>query len=157
MLKNRGAGVLLHISSMPSPYGIGVFDNHVKHFIDKISDMGFTYWQVLPFNPVDGGGSPYCSPSAFAGNYLFINPQGLCDMGLVSNEDVKSNLYHGSPYTADYGFAAEKRLALLKKAFLNIDDALAKEIKSFEIKNPLLTDYAVFMAVKETENGKPWW
>ena len=73
MLKKRGAGVLLHISSMPSDYGVGVFDENVIHFIDKIADMGFTYWQVLPFNPIDGANSPYCSPSAFAGNYIFIN------------------------------------------------------------------------------------
>ena len=46
MLKKRGAGVLLHISSMPSDYGVGVFDENVIHFIDKIADMGFTYWQV---------------------------------------------------------------------------------------------------------------
>lgn len=157
MLSNRGAGVLLHISSMPSPYGVGVFDDNARHFIDRISDMGFTYWQVLPFNPTDNSGSPYCSPSAFAGNWLFINPQGLCDMGLVTGDDVKSNIYDGTPYTADYEFAGRKRLELLKKAFLNIDDKLAKEIKNFEIANPWLTDYAVYMAVKELENGKPWW
>ena len=129
MLKKRGAGVLLHISSMPSEYGIGVFDENVIHFIDKIADMGFTYWQVLPFNPLDGANSPYCSPSAFAGNYLFINPKGLFDMNLVSEEDYKSNIYTSTPYTADYEFAAEKRLELLKKAFLNINDDIAKEIK----------------------------
>lgn len=117
MLRQRGAGVLLHISSMPSPYGIGVFDDNARHFIDTVADMGFTYWQVLPFNPVDGSNSPYCSPSAFAGNYLFINPQGLCDMGLVTQEDADSNIYNGSPYTADYDFAGQKRLELLKKAF----------------------------------------
>lgn len=122
MLKNRGAGVLLHISSMPSPYGVGVFDNNIKEFIDSIADMGFTYWQVLPFNPLDDANSPYCSPSAFAGNYLFINPEGLRDMGLVSDEDVKSNIYDGTPYTADYEFAAQKRLELLKKAFLNVNE-----------------------------------
>lgn len=157
MLNKRGAGVLLHISSMPSPYGIGVFDNNTKHFIDRIADMGFTYWQVLPFNPVDASNSPYCSPSAFAGNYLFINPQGLKEMGLIDDADVKSNLYDGTPYTADYEFAAKVRLEVLKKAFLNIDDKLAQEIKAFELENEWLTDYAVFMAVKELEGGKPWW
>ncbi len=157
MLKKRGAGVLLHISSMPSPYGVGVFDKNVKEFIDQIADMGFTYWQVLPFNPLDGANSPYCSPSAFAGNYLFIDPNGLKDMGLIDDEDVQSNIYCGSPYTADYEFAAQKRLEILKKAFLNIDDTIAKQIKEFEIDNPWLTDYSVFMAVKEAENMKPWW
>lgn len=157
MLKKRGAGVLMHISSIPSPYAVGVFDNEAKHFIDKISDMGFTYWQVLPFNPVDNANSPYCSPSAFAGNYIYIDPQKLLDMGLITQDDVKENEYDGSPYTAAYEYALEKRLQTLKKAFLNIDDEIALKIKEFEINNPWLTDYAVFMAVKEEENFRPWW
>lgn len=157
MLKQRGAGVLFHISSMPSDYGIGVFDENVTHFIDKIVDMGFTYWQVLPFNPTDRANSPYCSPSAFAGNYLFIDPKGLLKMGLINEEDVKSNVYDGSPYTADYEFAREKRLKILKKAFLNIDEEIAKEIKRFELDNPWLTDYALYMSIKELEGEKPWW
>lgn len=111
MLKKRGAGVLFHISSIPSEYGVGVFNENAKEFIDRLYQMGFTYWQVLPFNPIDDANSPYCSPSAFAGNYLFINPRGLMDMGLVKEEDVKSNIYTGSPYTADYKFAAEKDLS----------------------------------------------
>ncbi len=157
MLKKRGAGVLLHISSMPSEYGVGVFNENVTHFIDRISDMGFTYWQVLPFNPIDSANSPYCSPSAFAGNYLFINPEGLRDMGLIDENEVKANICPASPYTADYEYAAEKRLKTLRKAFLCINDALAKEIKAFELENPWLTDYAVYMAVKELEGEKPWW
>ena len=157
MLHQRGAGVLMHISSLPSPYGIGVFDRHARDFIDRIADMGFTYWQVLPFNPIDGAGSPYCSPSAFAGNYLFIDPQGLQDMGLATAEEVAANHYDGTPYTADFAFAGERRLALLEQAFLRIDDTLAAKIKAFEVENPWLTDYSVFMAVKEAENGKPWW
>lgn len=157
MLKQRGAGVLLHISSLPSPYAVGVFDENAKHFIDRIADMGFTYWQVLPFNPIDSANSPYCSPSAFAGNYLFINPEGLRDMGLISDEEVNKNRYDETPYTADYEYASKKRLGTLRKAFLNIDEELAKEIKAFEIENEWLTDYAVYMAVKEQENGKPWW
>ena len=157
MLHQRGAGVLMHISSLPSPYGIGVFDRHARDFIDRIADMGFTYWQVLPFNPIDGAGSPYCSPSAFAGNYLFIDPQGLQDMGLATAEEVAANRYDGTPYTADFAFAGERRLALLEQAFLRIDDTLAAKIKAFEVENPWLTDYSVFMAVKEAEGGKPWW
>ena len=157
MLKQRGAGVLMHISSMPSPYGVGVFDENIKKFIDSIADMGFTYWQVLPFNPLDDANSPYCSPSAFAGNYLFIDPKGLLDMGLISESDVESNIYSGSPYTADYEFAQKSRLELLKKAFLNVNDKLASDIKEFELNNSWLTDYSVFMAVKELEDMKPWW
>ena len=157
MLNKRGSGVLMHITSLPSQYGIGVFDENAKYFIDKISDMGFRYWQVLPFNPVDCANSPYCSQSAFAGNFLLINPRGLLDMGLISEEDYNANIYDGTPYTADYEFASKIRLKTLRKAFLNINNEIAKDIKEFEINNPWLTDYAVYMAVKELENGKPWW
>ena len=69
--------------------------------------MGFTYWQVLPFNPIDGAGRPYCSPSAVAGNYLLIDPQGLLDMGLATAEEVAANRYDGTPYTADFAFAGD--------------------------------------------------
>ena len=147
----------MHISSMPSPYGVGVFDENVLHFIDKICDMSFGYWQVLPLNPTDSANSPYCSVSAFAGDYIYINPQELCDMGLISEDDVKANIYEDTPYTADYEFARKTRLQTLKKAFLNVGSNLAQEIKKFEISNPWLTDYAVFMAVKEQEYGRPWW
>ena len=157
MLKKRGAGVLMHISSLPSPYGIGVFDENALHFVDKIADMGFTYWQVLPFNPVDASNSPYCSTSAFAGNYLLIDPKGLAKLGLVSENDINGSIYNGSPYTANYDFAAQKRLELLRKAFMNIGDELAQKTKEFELENPWLTDYSVYMAVKESEGQKPWW
>lgn len=157
MLKKRGSGVLMHISSMPSPYGVGVFDENILHFIDKIQDMSFGYWQVLPLNPTDFANSPYCSPSAFAGDYIYINPQKLYDMGLIDRDELESNIYNGTPYTADYEFARKARLKSLKKAFLNIDSELAEKIKQFELENPWLTDYAVFMAVKQLEGGRPWW
>lgn len=157
MLKKRGAGVLMHISSLPSPYGIGVFDENCKLFADKISEMGFNYWQVLPFNPVDEANSPYCSCSAFAGNILFIDPVKLKNTGLVTDEEVRENIYDGSPYTADYDFAGKSRMKLLKKAFSRIGSDVAKEIKHFEEKNPWVTDYSLFMAVKEANGGKPWW
>lgn len=147
----------MHISSLPSDYGVGVFDKNCKDFIDAVADMGFSYWQVLPFNPIDHANSPYCSSSAFAGNILFIDPMKLCDMGLCTLDEAKSNIYDGSPYTADYAFAKEKRTALLKKAFSRTDASLARKIKEFEKENPWLTDFAYFMAVKEENGLKPWW
>lgn len=157
MLKQRSAGVLLHISCVPSPYGVGVFGNDTKKFIDKIADMGFTYWQVLPFNPTDLANSPYCSPSAFAGNHIFINPQSLADMCIVSKSDAESNIYNGSPYTADYEFAAKKRESLLRIAYKNADESLKNRVKEFALENPWLTDYSLFMAAKQSENGRPWY
>ncbi len=157
MLDKRGAGVLMHISSVPSKYGIGVFDKNCLDFIDKLNQMQFGYWQVLPFNPVDDANSPYCSSSAFAGNFMFIDPQKLCVQGLCTQDEVDENIYNGSPYTADYEFAGKKRLALLKKAFLRIDADLALKIKCFEKEKPWVIDFSLFMALKEANSYRPWW
>lgn len=157
MLNRRGAGVLMHISSLPSDYAIGVFDKNCYDFVDTLAEMKFKYWQVLPFNPVDSSNSPYCSSSAFAGNLLFIDPQVLCDMGLCTQDEVNENKYNGTPYTADYDFANEKRMALLKKAFSRIDADMAQKIVDFTNENEWVTDFSLYMAVKESEDLKPWW
>lgn len=157
MLNKRGAGVLMHVSSIPSDYGIGVFDKNCISFIDKIKEMGFGYWQVLPFNPVDDANSPYCSSSAFAGNFMFIDPVKLMQDGLVSKEDVEDNFYRGTPYTADYEFAGRKRMDLLKKAFSKITAETASAVKEFEKENPWVVDFSLFMAIKEANDKKPWW
>lgn len=157
MFNKRGAGVIMHISSIPGDYGIGVFDKNCKDFVDTLASMHFSYWQVLPFNPVDDANSPYCSASAFAGNILFIDPKGIMEMGLCSKADVDSCIYSGSPYTADFAFAKEARLKLLKTAFGNISTDLAQKIKEFEKENSWLTNFSYFMAVKEANDFKPWW
>lgn len=157
MLKERAAGVLMHISSLPSKYGIGVFDKSCEDFADTLAQAGFGYWQVLPFNPVDASNSPYCSSSAFAGNFMFIDPEFLLKMGLCTRQEYEENLYFGSPYTADYEFAAEKRLKTLKCAFSRISAELAGEIRLFEEKNRWLTDFSLYMAVKEANDMAPWW
>lgn len=157
MLDKRNSGVLMHISSMPSAWGIGVFDENCLHFIDKISAAGFAYWQVLPFHPVDQAGSPYCSASAFAGNFLFIDPAGLADDGLCTKADAETNRYTGSPYTADYAFAAEKRMALLKTCFQNSYADLKDKIEAFKAENAWLAPFALYMALKDVHSEKPWW
>lgn len=157
LLEKRGSGVLMHVSSLPSQYATGVFDDNCLYFADKLSEMGFSYWQVLPFNNIDASGSPYCSCSALAGNYLFIDPRSIYDAGLCSKEDYESCIYHGSPYTADFAFADEKILKLLRHSFLNVTPSLAQKIQHFCEENAWVTDYSLFMAVRENENGKPWW
>ena len=73
----RRAGVLMHITSLPGKYGIGVMGKDARRFVDQLCEMNFRYWQVLPLNPTDDSGSPYCSYSAFAGNIALIDPQML--------------------------------------------------------------------------------
>lgn len=157
MLNSRGAGVLLHLSSMPSRYGVGVFDDQCRAFLDALSEMKFGYWQVLPFCPADEKGSPYCASSAFAGNLLFLDPQGIWEMGLCDEADVEENVYSGSPYTAAYAFAQEKRTALLRKAFSRVDGAMKKEIAAFGKTHEWLDEYAFFMALKTANGDRPWW
>lgn len=148
--------MLFHISSAPSEYGVGVFGGGLYNFIDRISEMGFSYWQLLPMNPVDCHGSPYCSHGAFAGDYMFIDPEELVKAGLVSESQAGENRYAASPYTADYAFAHEKRLALLRAAYKNAAP-LRAQIEEFSRKNAPVCDFALYMAVKESENGKPWY
>ncbi|MCD7723924.1 MAG: 4-alpha-glucanotransferase [Clostridiales bacterium] len=156
MFEKRGAGVLFPVSCAPSEYGVGVFGGGLYNFIDKISEMGFSYWQVLPLNPVDCHGSPYCSHGAFAGDYMFINPAGLVKSSLVSAADAAENIYSGSAYTANYDFAHEKRLKLLRAAYKNITPQLKSEIEKFTQENVQISAFALYMAVKESEGGAPW-
>lgn len=157
MANPRTAGVLLHMSSMPSPYGVGVFGIECRNFLNQLGEMGFHRWQVLPFNMTDPSNSPYCSPSAFAGNYLFIDPRGLCNMGLLTREEAQTDECQSSPYTADYAFAKERRMASLRLAFSRLTPAQNTAMQQFESRHPWLEDFALFMAVKNAEGGKPWW
>ena len=126
----RSAGILLPVSSLPSPYGVGVFGKEARAFLDKAAAMNFHKWQVLPFTMVDAYNSPYASVSAFAGNYLFIDPRGLAEEGLLTKQEAEEAEYPGSPYTADYAFAKASRLNLLRLAFSRLNGKQAEKIRA---------------------------
>ncbi len=147
----------MHVSSLPGEYGIGGFGKNAEKFIDFLKETGFSVWQVLPFHPVDEVNSPYKSESAFAGNYLFVDPEGLLKDGLVSESDVENCKYHGTPYTADYDFAREKKLTLLKTAYNNASDIIKNEVKKFTSSHFWVEDFALFKAVKNENGETPWW
>ena len=155
--QKRSAGVLMPVSSLPGPFGIGVFGQEACDFIDALHRMGFRWWQVLPFNPVDSGNSPYASASAFAGNILFIDPRALQKKGLLTAGEVEQSLYSGSPYTADYAFANKARLSALRKAYTRLTADDRKQIEDFSRKQLWVEEYALYMAVKEANGGQPWW
>ena len=157
MLHTRASGVLTALSSLPSRFGIGVMGEETKRFILKMKEMGFSYWQVLPLNPPDSYGSPYASEAAFAVSSLYIDPDALFQMGLVSEETLARNVYYGSPYTADYEFARAARTELLKEAFSNISLDLRKEIRAFCEENRWCESYALYAAAKECFGGAPWY
>ena len=83
MLFSRSSGVLLHITSLPSPYGIGDLGPAAYTFADHLAEAGQSIWQVLPIVPVGYGESPYASPSTFAGNPLLISPDLLVEQGAL--------------------------------------------------------------------------
>ena len=86
--QSRFSGVLLPVSSLPSPYGIGNFGKEARNWIDLLAENGQHYWQVLPLGPVSYGDSPYQGFSAFAGNPYYIDLDALSEEGLVPIEYV---------------------------------------------------------------------
>lgn len=157
MLNTRASGVLMHITSLPSRYAVGVMGSETKRFIRKIKDMGFSYWQVLPLNSPDFYGSPYASNAAFAISHLLIDPDGLKALGLIGEGELERFAYKGSPYTADYEFADKSRTELLKIAYKNINDDIKNKIDLFCGENPWCESYSLFMSAKEKFNNKPWY
>ncbi len=153
----RRSGVLLNISSLPSPYGIGGLGKEARAFAKRIADMGFSLWQILPTVPLGSGDSPYAGPSAFAGNVLYIDVDDLQSKGLITKAEKESAYYEGSPYTAAYGYAATAKDKLLRFAFSRAGAELLAKAKAFGEENPRIKDYALFAAIKDAMGGAPFW
>ena len=150
----RSSGVLLHISSLPSPYGIGNLGQAARDFVDFLAKAGQSWWQILPTTPTGYGDSPYQSASTFAGNPYFIDPDRLVEEGLLTPEEL--DLDWGSDESCtDYGRLYEQRLPVLRKAFDRAKPS--PELDAFCRENSQwLDDYALFMAVKASFGGAPW-
>lgn len=157
MDSKRTAGVLMHITSLPGYYGTGVMGKAARDFVDSLSEMGFHYWQVLPLNPVDDSGSPYCSYSAFAGNLSIIDPQGLYDEGYINAEEKEKCRYGGSIFASDHGFAHTTRLEVLKSAFSRINEDTYEQLVIFAEQNPWVEPFSYFMVLRDLYDKKPWW
>ena len=151
----RSSGVLMNISSLPGEYGVGTIGAEARKFADRLADAGFTYWQILPINPVGDGNSPYSSDGAFAGNYLYIDPEMLCEVGLISEATLKNCKYSGSPYTVDYDFVFKARMFALEEAFENASDEFLAQSEAFGKENPHVLEYAKFFAVAKANGFIP--
>ena len=95
----RASGILLHVTSLPSPYGIGDVGPSAIAWIDRLHQAGQTYWQALPLGPTGYGDSPYQALSSFAGNALLISPEWLIEDGFVRASDFTGCSF--SPTTVD--------------------------------------------------------
>ncbi len=156
----RGAGVLLSISSLPSPYGIGTMGEAAYRFIDKLAETGFSYWQVLPIGPTSLGDSPYQSFSVFAGNPYFIDLDILIAEGLLSRDEVQNVSWSDSPNRVSYEKLWAHRYVIFREAYENaIKDGIVSsdEYKAFKEENSFwLDDYSLYMACKNHFNNVEW-
>lgn len=153
----RTCGILLPISSLPSPYGIGCFSKEAYEFVDRLKDAGQTYWQILPLGPTGFGDSPYQSFSAFAGNPYFIDLDTLREEGLLMPGEYESLDFGDEANSVDYAKQYSVRFRVLKLAY---DRAQLEEDEAFvrfcEDESYWLEDYSLYMAVKRHFSGKSW-
>lgn len=155
----RASGILQHISSLPSEHGIGDFGPGAYAFADFLKASGQTLWQLLPLNPTDGvyGHSPYSSPSAFAGNPLFISPDELLKEGLLEKKDLADK--HNWPADhVEYDKVVAYKRGLFDRAYQRFKASKAKfsDYEKFCAEHNWLENFAVFCAAKRCFHNKVW-
>ncbi len=153
----RGAGILMPVSALPSRYGIGTLGEESFRFVDFLKRTGCRYWQVLPVGPTSFGDSPYQAFSAFAGNPYFIDLDILVKEGLLQEEELKEPKWYKRTDRIDYAAIYKYRFDILKKAFSRSSFKSTKEFRSFQKENRFwLRDYSLYMAVKGHFGQKEW-
>ena len=153
----RSAGVLLPVASLPSNWGIGTMGEEARSFIRFLQASGQSYWQILPICQTGFGDSPYQSVSSFAGNPYWIDLDDLVRDGLLKKEDFSSIDWGSNPRIIDYDKLYTSRFTVLKKAVKCMKQNEPDDYHTFLSKEyDWLEDYALYMAIKEYEGGKPW-
>lgn len=154
----RSSGVLAHVTSLPSPYGIGTMGQTARDFVDFLADAKQTYWQVLPLGHTGFGDSPYQCFSAAAGNPYLIDLDMLAEDGLLTPEEIKAADFTQASNAmklqtqdeTDFEQLADTRWPLFRKAYSRVDAEMREKIAAFTEENQTwLPDYALFMALKE--------
>ena len=147
----------MHLSSVPSPYGIGTMGQSAREFIDFLKDAGQKYWQILPVGQTSYGDSPYQSFSSFAGNPYFIDLDMLAEEGLLESGEYETIAWGDKPDKVDFGVLYEQRYPLLRLA---VKRFCLKEQSGFaefcREQNRWLEDYALFMTIKGLNHGASW-
>lgn len=156
----RTAGILMPLTSLPSPYGVGTMGQAARDFIAFLHKAGQTYWQMLPICPTSYGDSPYQTSCSYAGNPYMIDLDDLSDEGLLDPSDEKEykNICWGEdPTRVDYDILYQHRFQVLEKACHRAYKKLHRQYESFYQKESYwLDDYSLFMAVKDHFQGKSW-
>lgn len=152
----RSCGILMHVTSLPSPYGIGTFGETAERFVDWLQSAGQSYWQVLPLGPTGYGDSPYQSFSAFAGNPLLIDLDDLVQQGLITKESCAEADYGADPSFVDYEKVTRTKMVLLEEAYRHFSEDVGY-LAFLQEESWWLEDYALFMALKESAGMRPYW
>jgi 4-alpha-glucanotransferase len=156
----RASGLLLHLSSLPGPYGSGDMGPAAYQFIDWLLEAGQSLWQILPLGPVGYGFSPYASLSAFAGNSLFIDLEELIELGWL-DPDPDPPFGERHRHRIDYPAVEGYRMRRLRQAAERFFSAArAEDRDAFEAfcqrEREWLEEYALFMALRERYENRPW-
>jgi len=156
----RDCGVLLSVTSLPSKYGIGCFDQAAYDFVDWLEKAGQTYWQILPLGATSHAGacdSPYQAYSAFAGNPYFISLDALVEEGVLTEKECAAVDFGNLEDRVDYERLYENRMPLLRKAYENSRIYENGDFQKFVEENGWwLEDYALFMAVRSFFENRCW-
>jgi 4-alpha-glucanotransferase len=155
----RSAGILLHPTSLPGPYGIGDLGPAARAWVDTLVRAKQTWWQVLPLGPTGFRDSPYQCFSAFAGNHYLVSPDLLIEDGLLERADVEGASFPAE--RVDFGSVIPFKLRLLRRACerfqAGAQPALRGEFEAFRAAQAAwLDDYALFKALKEANGGGSW-
>lgn len=159
-MKRRGSGILLHVTSLPSRFGVGDFGPAARRFIDFLAKSAQSYWQILPLTPTSTfiGNSPYSSDSAFAMNPMLISPEKLVEDGYLEPGEIEG-FTQDDPARADYERAEAFKGDLLRVAFARFRARLCDDpgFAAFTADNAFwLDEYALFRAIKDSRGGQEW-
>ncbi|MDP4120672.1 MAG: 4-alpha-glucanotransferase, partial [Bacillota bacterium] len=153
----RSAGILMPITSLPSPYGIGTIGKTAYRFADFLKASGQKYWQILPVGPTSFGDSPYQSFSTYAGNPYFIDLDFLCDEGLLFRIEIKDLDWGDNPEEVDYEKIFNNRFNVLHIAYERFKEKDQKPFENFIKENDSwLPDYSLYMSVKKHFGMRSW-
>jgi 4-alpha-glucanotransferase len=160
--KQKGSGIILHITSLPSKFGIGDIGPEAYSFVDFLHGSGQSYWQILPLNPVSEflGSCPYSSYSAFAGSPLLISPEIMAREGWLMKNEIETVVGTPSgPNRVDYSAVREYKTTLFHKAyerFANERKHLSEYTTFCRQQAYWLEDFALYVVLKDIFNGEPW-
>ena len=152
----RESGVLMHITSLPGPYGVGTMGAEAYKFIDFLKKAGQKQWQILPLTPTGYGDSPYQSCSTYAGNPYLIDLDTLVSQGMLEKEELEGITWCDREETVDFGLLYNNRETVLRLAFGRFQGGEAFDVFCRE-NSSWLADFSLFMALKRKFGGKPWY